>query len=249
MKSGVIRIQDYRKTIKCIKIISILALTFLIGNFIAKLYTFTDSYEQAVAILNDKKVIVLDAGHGGEDPGAIGVSGVYEKDLNLQITKEIGRILSDCGYAVVYTRTTDKLLYNEDENIYGFRKSYDLKNRCRIAAEYENSIFVSIHMNSYKNEKYQGSQIYYSTNNSESLKLATTIQDNIKTNLQPNNTRTVKKGENIYILENIQNTAVLIECGFLSNEEECLKLSEKEYQKRLSLSIVYGIIKYIENTK
>ena len=82
------------------------------------------------------KVIVIDAGHGGEDPGAIGVSGIFEKDLNLAIAYEVGNILEEHGFAVLYTRTEDKLLYTEAENIKGLRKISDLKNRCKIAAEY-----------------------------------------------------------------------------------------------------------------
>lgn len=195
-----------------------------------------------------EKLIVIDAGHGGEDSGAVGVNGALEKDLNLQITLEIGKALEEKGYVVVYTRTDDRLLYTEEENIKGIRKISDLKNRCKIAARYPNSVFVSIHMNSFGSSKYSGLQVYYSEKNDESRLLADSIQNKVINDLQKTNNRVTKPGKDMYILENIDNTAVLIECGFLSNKEECEKLSEKEYQKELSFSIVCAIIEYIEKT-
>ena len=214
-------------------------------GIVTKLYT-SDLTFMSVDNVPYDKIIILDAGHGGEDSGAIGVSGILEKDLNLQLTAEIGRQLEEKGYIVVYTRTDDRLLYKDEENIKGIRKISDLKNRCKFAEEYPESVFISIHMNSFGSEKYSGLQVYYSEGNNESYNLAQTIQNKVKDDLQNDNNRKIKSGKNVYILENIKNTAVLIECGFLSNTEECEKLSEKEYQKELSFSIVCGIIEYIE---
>ena len=214
-------------------------------GIVTKLYT-SDLTFMSVDNVPYDKIIILDAGHGGEDSGAIGVSGILEKDLNLQLTAEIGRQLEEKGYIVVYTRTDDRLLYKDEENIKGIRKISDLKNRCKFAEEYPESVFISIHMNSFGSEKYSGLQVYYSEGNDESYNLAQTIQNKVKDDLQNDNNRKIKSGKNVYILENIKNTAVLIECGFLSNTEECEKLSEKEYQKELSFSIVCGIIEYIE---
>ena len=100
-------------------------------------------------------------------------------------------------------------------------------------------------MNSYRSEKYSGLQVYYGIKNEDSYRLAATIQSSVVSNLQPDNNRVVKSGENIFILENLENTAVLIECGFISNASECEKLSQKEYQKQLSFSILCGIIEHI----
>ncbi len=196
---------------------------------------------------DESKIVILDAGHGGEDPGAIGAGNIYEKDLNLSIAFAIGEELERSGYVVVYTRTEDKLLYSEHEDIYGMRKIYDLKNRCKVAGAYPEALFISIHMNSYGSEKYSGLQVYYSDGNDDSLLLARSIQTAVKEKLQPENKRSVKNGKDLYLLKNMQNTAVLVECGFLTNPEECEKLSEKEYQKQLSFSVVYGIINYIED--
>lgn len=190
-------------------------------------------------------LIILDAGHGGEDAGATGINGALEKDLNLSVVNILGEMLTEKGFAVVYTRSEDKLLYEEWENIKGIRKISDLKNRCKIAKSYPNALFVSIHMNTFGDGKYSGLQVYYSPENKESEMLAGAIQSSVKKELQPNNNRNIKQGDDIYILENIDNTAVLIECGFLSNEEEAKKLSQKEYQKMLSFSIICGIIEYM----
>ncbi len=203
--------------------------------------------QSADAIPYDK-IIIIDAGHGGEDPGAVGEGGVLEKDINLQIALEMGKAFEEKGYIVIYTRTDDRLLYTEEENIKGIRKISDLKNRCKVAERYPESIFVSIHVNSFGSSKYSGLQVYYSQDNEESKALAGSIQDKVASDIQKDNNRKIKSGEDIYILENISNTAVLIECGFLTNKEECKKLSEKEYQKQLSFSIVCGIIEYIEKT-
>ena len=201
-------------------------------------------YAAAISDAVEMKTVIIDAGHGGEDCGAIGKSGVYEKDLNLEISFLIGEMLSAEGYAVIYTRTTDRLLYSPEEDIYGIRKISDLKNRCKIGAEHPNAMFVSIHMNSFGNAKYSGLQVYYGKKNELSSTLATSIQSTVKSTLQNENNRSTKLGRDMYILENLDNPSVLIECGFLTNEEECKKLSEKEYQKQLSFAIVCGIIEY-----
>lgn len=224
----------------------VLALILGVINLGAYAYYASDEYAEAMIEASEKRTVIIDAGHGGEDSGAIGVSGVLEKDLNLEIATELGELFTKEGYAVVYTRTKDKLLYEEHQNIKGIRKISDLKNRCKIAAEYPNSLFVSIHMNSFSNQKYSGLQVYYSPKNEESRNLASAVQTSVKNSLQTENERKIKKGEGMYVLENVDNVAILIECGFLTNPDECEKLSQKEYQKSLSFSIFCGIIEYIE---
>ena len=206
-----------------------------------------DSFQDAFS--NQKiETVIIDAGHGGEDCGAIGITGVLEKDLNFSVALIVGEGLRASGYNVIYTRTEDKMLYKDEENIKGLRKISDLKNRAAIANSISGSIFVSIHMNSYSESKYSGLQVYYSGSEDESRNLAQKIQTKVKVMLQPNNKRAIKEGKGIYLLEKIASVAVLIECGFLSNFEECEKLSEKEYQKQLSFSIICGIIEYINQT-
>lgn len=194
----------------------------------------------------EKMTVIVDAGHGGEDCGTIGVSGVYEKDLNLEIAFKLGEYLSSAGFDVVYTRTEDKLLYTEEQNIKGMRKINDLKNRMKIANSYTNAVFISIHMNFYGSSECSGLQVYYGIDGDKSKRLADGIQSEVVTRVQPANKRKIKSGNGLYLLENSLNPAVLIECGFLSNPDECEKLSEKEYQKELSFAILCGIIKYVK---
>lgn len=219
----------------------IVAISLLAGFY----FKTNRDYVNAEAVLAEEQIIILDAGHGGEDPGATSASGKHEKDLNLEIALCLGEMLTEKGYTVVYTRTEDKLLYTDAENIKGIRKISDLKNRCKVAREYPNALFVSIHMNSFSESKYSGLQVYYSTKNEGSESLATHIQSSVKRELQPANDRKIKPGSSIYVLENIENPAVLIECGFLTNPEEAEKLSKKEYQNLLSFSIICGIIEYM----
>ncbi len=224
----------------------LLILTVLISSYIG---SFIKRYNyDALNASNEPSIptVIIDAGHGGEDPGAISKSGILEKDLNLEISLMIGEILSEKGYAVIYTRTDDKLLYKEEENVKGIRKISDLKNRCKIGEENPEAIFVSIHMNSFGCSEYSGLQVYYSTKENGSRELAEAIQNRVREDIQNDNRRKTKLGKNMYLMENLTNTAVLIECGFLTNEDEAKRLSEKEYQKNLSFSIVCGIIEYIE---
>ena len=235
-----------KKALKSIKIIALILLIAILTVFTSEV--FSSQYISASSD-NIGRVIVIDAGHGGEDSGAIGVNGIYEKDLNLEIAMILGEELKSKGYTVVFTRTEDKMLYLPEENIKGMRKISDLKNRCKITEEYEDCILISIHMNSYGASKYSGLQVYYADANEKSRELATKIQASVRKELQPDNKRQIKNGESLYLLEHANGTAVLIECGFLSNEAECEKLSEKEYQKQLSFAIICGIIEYIEENE
>jgi N-acetylmuramoyl-L-alanine amidase len=232
-----------KKIIKPIRFIALLLLIALAASIALDIINIEDlSIKSSMDI---GKVIIIDAGHGGEDSGAIGVNGVYEKDLNLEIALLMGEELKNRGYTVIYTRTEDKMLYLPEENIKGMRKISDLKNRCKLTEAYEDCILVSIHMNSFGSSKYSGLQVYYADGNEDSRVLATKIQNSVRKELQPENKRQVKNGKSLYLLENSSGTPIIIECGFLSNEAECKKLSQKEYQKQLSFSIICGIIEYI----
>ncbi len=189
--------------------------------------------------------VILDAGHGGEDGGAIGTNGAVEKDLNLRITMMLGELLSANGIKVIYTRTTDTLLYDRTVDFHGRKKALDLAARRKIAEETPNCIFISIHMNSYPIEKYFGQQIWYSPNNSLSKTLAEGIKDKNQL-LQPENTRAVKQsGSSIYLLHHLTVPSILIECGFLSNAVECQALSDEEYQKELAFTLFLGISEWM----
>ncbi len=246
MKWYVINLRKHKSFISVLSIFLFLMVTLSVSIGSLGADRRDELFVSAATDINNSRIVIIDAGHGGEDSGAVADGGVYEKDIALSLAFEIGRQFEARGYAVVYTRTEDKLLYTDAENIKGIRKISDLKNRCKIAADYPNAIFVSVHMNSFAKPKYSGLQVYYSENNELSREIASSVQKKVREELQPDNNRAVKKSDGIYVLENVENPAILVECGFLSNPEECKKLLEKEYQRNLSFSIVCGIIDVIE---
>ena len=192
--------------------------------------------------------VILDPGHGGEDGGATGKGGIYEKDINLTIAKEVEALLKMNGITVICTRNEDILLYDKNTDYKGRKKILDLAARLKISRETKNSIFISIHMNAFPQSQYRGLQVYFSENDSRSSSLALAIQNNTKSLLQVDNNRKIKKASsNIYLLDRIQTPAVLVECGFLSNAEECALLSDAEYQKKISLILADSISEFVVN--
>ncbi len=194
--------------------------------------------------------VVLDPGHGGEDGGGVAADGTLEKELNLSVSKKIFDILTLSGVSCSMTRDSDMMLYDaygDLEDYTGVKKTYDLKNRVQLAAESECELFVSIHMNKFADSSYRGLQVYYSNNDSNSITAALRIQSAVKEILQDENDREVKRaGSNIYILHRAKVPAVLVECGFISNEEELYNLKNDEYQKALALCISAGIIESLK---
>lgn len=221
-------------------IISLVGMTF--GKLIEK--RINNSSVPAFTKNEDIRV-VIDAGHGGEDAGAIASDGTYEKDLNLEISNLVKALCILNGMNVKMTRESDVLLYDyygDLENYKGQKKIYDLKNRVKIAHESPNAIFVSIHMNKFPESKYSGTQIYYSKNNDSSKDVASNLSKSIKKFLQPSNKRQIKPASSsIYVLDKIKNPAILIECGFLSNEMELENLKNEEYRASLALVIFQTI--------
>ncbi len=194
-------------------------------------------------------LVVLDAGHGGEDGGCVGADGTYEKDLNLAVTLRIYEMLSAMGIRCVLTRSSDMLLYDlygELSDYDGVKKVYDLKNRVKYAEEFENAVFISIHMNTFSRSEYSGLQVWYSKNSEGSSRLADMVASYGKSYLQRENDRATKQADSsIYVLDRIKIPAVLIECGFLSNTDECARLSDEEYQGALALTIASAVTEYL----
>ena len=192
-------------------------------------------------------VVIIDAGHGGEDGGAVGIDGTLEKDLNLSIALELDALLRANGITTRLTRTEDILLYDRISDYQGHKKAQDMAKRLSISEEYEKAVFVSIHMNSFPQEKYKGLQVYYSVNSPNSLMLAQKIQTLISKNLQPDNTRSIKAaGSSIYLLDRIYHPAILIECGFLSNRDDCNDLNSPSYRSNLCYIIATAICDYFQ---
>ena len=182
--------------------------------------------------------VILDAGHGGRDGGAVSLSGTAEKELNLETTLTLAEILHLQGYHVILTRDSDTELTTGDGTS---RKMQDLKGRLLIAQENEGIPFISIHMNKFPQSKYRGLQVYYSPNHSEGKNIAEAIQAAVRMHLQADNDRQIKKAtSSIYLLHKITSPAVLIECGFLSNPEEAALLEQSSYRTSLALCIALG---------
>lgn len=188
--------------------------------------------------------IVIDAGHGGEDGGAVSDSGVLEKDINLSIANDISALFYMLGFDVTQTRTTDIALDNGEDTIRK-RKVSDMKKRLEIFNSSEENTVISIHQNKFSESKYHGTQIFYSPNNPKSKQLADSIKYSVKGLLQPDNERECKKADSgIYLLKNTNNPAVIVECGFISNGEECKNLLDSQYQKQMAYSITAGFLSY-----
>lgn len=198
--------------------------------------------EEAMKQGNEKYVVALDPGHGGFDPGKVGVSGALEKDINLSISWKVKQQLEKKGIEVIMTRTTDQGLYGEGERN---KKMADMKNRVETIQASGASIAVSIHQNSFTDTVSKGSQVFYYTNSEESQRLANRIQTSIKETLKDDNRRIEKGNTDYYMLRKVTCPIVIVECGFLSNPMEEALLMEEDYQEKMAKGISKGIIKYL----
>ena len=211
----------------------------------------SDSIQKATALpsvssLPITPIVVIDAGHGGEDGGTVGKNGALEKDINLSLAKKLKVFLASLGIQSVLTRSDDRLLYDKNVDYQGRKKALDMQERLKIANSYQNVIFISIHQNSFPSERYNGFQVYYSQNNESSHQLATLLENTVRSKLQPDNNRACKASDGkIYLLDKLACTAVLVECGFLSNVEECELLCTEEYQNKLAALVSSVILDFL----
>ncbi len=195
------------------------------------------------APITDRKCIIIDAGHGGVDGGAISCTGASESNINLEIAKRLNDLCHLLGMDTRMIRTTDISVYTDGETI-AAKKISDLKQRVRIINETQNGILVSIHQNKFTQSKYSGAQAFYAKT-SGSQELASAIQQAFLTTLNQGSNRTVKRSDGIYLMEHIACPAVLIECGFLSNPEEEAKLRNADYQRKVACVIAASCSSYI----
>ena len=192
--------------------------------------------------------VILDAGHGGTDGGATGINGTSEKDLNLAVVFLLADLLENQGVEVILTRSDDALPITEEQDRSGHRKRWDVTNRIGFTKLYPDALLVSIHMNWFPVEKYSGLQVWYAKTEG-SDRLAAAIRRRVVAELQPENKRETKPADgSIRLLDRACCTAVLVECGFLSNRKECEKLCSTDYQRELSFSIFCGIMDYVKSS-
>ena len=196
-------------------------------------------------ITTDAPVIIIDAGHGGEDGGAVVQDSIVEKDINLTIAQKTNDILSLFGFKTYMVRETDKLIYDSDSKTQRQKKNSDLRNRLSLMNNFENCLYISIHQNKYEDSRIWGAQTFYSPNDEQSPILAEFIQSSIVSLIQPNNKRVIKKtGTNVFVIYNATKPAIMVECGFMSNNDELSKLKDDKYQNQMSFSISNGILNY-----
>lgn len=200
----------------------------------------------SVSQTNKEKVVVIDAGHGGKDPGKVAVNDALEKDINLSIALKLKAALEKEGIKVVMTRDSDEGLYTESDSN---KKRADMKNRCELINENNVVLTVSIHQNSYRTEGVKGAQVFYYSKSAEGKKLANLIQNQLIQDIDPSNGRKAKANDNYYILLHVDCPAVIVECGFLSNWDEAALLIDDDYQLKMADSISKSILKYIEKGK
>jgi len=177
---------------------------------------------------------ILDAGHGIPDGGAVGADGTTEQELNLAITKLVADELDQKKISYILTRNDENSIYTEGESIHA-KKVSDVKHRIEIAAQNASVPLISIHMNTFPSPSVHGIQVFYNETNTESKILAERLQGAFNDGLQPDNKKVSKTiNKNVYLFSHIQNPSVLIECGFLSNDEELKKLKTEIYQQQLA---------------
>lgn len=194
---------------------------------------------------NDIPLIIIDAGHGGEDGGAVVNENIYEKDINLSIAQKTNEILSFFGFNTQMVRDTDILIYDKNSQTQRQKKNSDLRNRLKLMDTFENCIYLSIHQNKYGDNRIWGAQTFYSPSDEKSPILAQFIQSSIVSLIQPDNKRVIKKtGTNVFVIYNATKPAVMVECGFMSNPDELGKLKDEKYQNKMSFSISNGILNY-----
>nr|WP_316621896.1 N-acetylmuramoyl-L-alanine amidase [uncultured Ruminococcus sp.] len=230
------------KTIYLI-ILAVLLISFCIVMFSA----FSNITAHTSADIDDDRItVIIDAGHGGEDGGAE-VDGVLEKDINLSIADKLADTLRLCGVRVTEIRDEDISVYDDSAQTLREKKVSDLKHRVETVNGSENNILVSIHQNKFDNNAYSGAQVFYSSNNDKSRVLAGSIRNSVVSLLQNDNTRELKPANSdIYLLDNATVPAVIVECGFLSNDEERAKLLDSGYQSEMAYSIAMGVLEYID---
>ena len=192
----------------------------------------------------DTRLIMIDAGHGGNDPGKVGVDGVLEKDLNLQLAKKLKTLLEQQDMEVMLVREEDRGLYDENASN---KKVQDMKRRCELINEEQPVCVVSIHQNSYHEESIHGAQVFYYSTSRESEKLAKVLQSELVRVAEPENTRQAKANDTYYLLKKTEAPVVIVECGFLSNWADCAKLQDENYQDKLVWAIHMGILKYMNS--
>lgn len=191
--------------------------------------------------------VIIDAGHGGEDGGAVSISGVPESGINLAIALKLDHLLGLYGVQTKVLRTTDRSLHDSSATTLREKKVSDLHNRVTMIEATPNATLISIHQNTYQSAKYHGAQVFY-TNGDLSLSFAKTTQETLKNVLDPSNTRVPTKiPDSVYLMKHVTCRAILVECGFLSNPGEDQKLQTPVYQSKIAAALAGAYLQFQES--
>lgn len=199
---------------------------------------------QKTAGLNPN-LVVIDAGHGADDGGKVGINGAVEKDINLIIALRVKELLAAQGVDVVLTRENDAGLYPKAGDN---RKIRDMQKRVELINNERPALTVSIHQNSYTDERISGAQTFYMTGSEEGKRAAEILQEQMITTLAPDKERVAKENGSYYLLKHVDGPIVIAECGFLSNEKEAELLCNEEYQEKVAWAIHLGILRYLNSS-
>lgn len=219
----------------CLAVILAFTSISIIGS-----HLFTAIAVYADNLAGPTTTIIIDAGHGGEDGGAVSCTGVMESQLNLQIAQRLDGLLNLLGYRTNMLRNKDIALYSPDVSSYSEKKVSDLKNRVRMINTVSDAVLISIHQNNFTQSQYRGAQVFYATTD-ESQVFAEMTQNNLRQALDPVNKREIKTANGIYIMEHITCPGILVECGFLSNPDEEALLRDETYQKKIAVVLATSI--------
>ncbi len=193
---------------------------------------------------SEEKIVLIDAGHGGADPGKVGINGALEKDINLSVAFLVKKYLEQQDVTVVMTRNGDEGLYREESPN---KKIEDLKNRLALIDASGAILAVSIHQNSYTSEKVSGAQVFYYETSKQGEKAAVIVQEQLRKGVDETNDRKAKKNGSYYLLKKSSVPTIIVECGFLSNGEEADKLTQEDYQEKMAWNISLGILQYLND--
>ena len=229
------------------KILSLLLVGALVlGTGVAFLYERGRGVAAFSAARSPGETVIIDAGHGGEDGGAVSVSGVPESGINLSIALKLDALLGLYGVQSKLLRSTDISLHDSSASTLRQKKVSDLHNRVSLIEGTPNATLISIHQNTYTNAKYHGAQVFY-TNGDLSLPLAKLTQESLKAVLDPTNTRVPAQiPDTVYLMKHISCRAILVECGFLSNPEEDKILQSPAYQAKIAVALTGAYLQYTE---
>lgn len=227
---------------KIVFILSCMIISILFFNFTNIPYSAIETSSTPVS----NHVVILDAGHGLPDGGAEAQDGTYESTINLSIVQKLQKLLETSSCTVILTRSDENGIYELDADTIRKKKVSDMKNRAEIGNNSNAEIFVSIHLNKISDSRYSGWQTFYKPDNENSLNLANSIQDNLNYAVQKENNRVPGKVPDIYLAKNLEIPFTIVECGFLSNSNECSLLQTENYQEILAWGIYTGIMDYFK---